>query len=254
MMSGFALLSLISLIVCLVLGIHVYFKHVRYVFNNKLGKMFVLLCISLSLCWALIEFGYRQSNDYNGAYSWLKLNVSWYFVISFLLHLSLLFTENKELLKRKTTYLIIYGPALIFFIIDINTNLLFTEPVKELWGWTFGIPSYPLIHSISSTWAAFTAIFCLYIFLEYSAKIHNPQRKKQVKFAIIGMCIPILIGLNTEWLFPILNIKFPELLVPALTLGLILIWYGTWYYSPNKNELYNDVIKSDVDKIIKNAI
>ena len=62
---------------------------------------------------------------------------------------------------------------------DISTNLLFTKPVLESWGWTFGIPANPIIHSISSTWAAFTALFCLYILLDYLSKIHNINKKKQ---------------------------------------------------------------------------
>ena len=251
MLNAFALLSLMSIIICTILAVIVYFKEVRYVFFNKTGKLFVLLCLSLAFFWALIEFGYRFSGDFNTAYSWLKLNVLWYIVMSFLLHLSLVYTEHKHLLKKKITHLLIYGPALAFFLIDISTNLLVTEPIKESWGWTFGIPTNPIVHSISSTWAAFMALFCLYIFLDYSTKTYSTIRKKQTKYLAIGICIPVVIGLNTEWIFPILGIRFPELLVPALTSGLIIIWYGIWVYSPDKNKNRYSFVKNEVDKIIK---
>lgn len=253
MISGFALVSMISFILCIVLSITIYFKKVKYIFNNDLSKIFVLLCISLALFWALIEFGYRSANDFTTAYYWLKLNVAWYFVMSFLLHFSLLYTENHHLLKKKITYLIIYGPAIIFFFIDISTNLLLTKPVLVSWGWTFGIPTNPIMHSIPSTWAAFTALFCFYIILDYLSKLHNINKKKQTRIIIFGICIPIIIGLNTEWLFPILNIRFPELIVPALTFGIIIICYGIWIYSPLKNKDYYEVVKTEIDKNIKSS-
>ena len=253
MLSLIGLISLLSFVTCLIMGIIVYFKEVKYVFNNKLGKIFVFLCIALAFCWAIIEFGYRNANDYNTAYNWLKINVAWYIVISFLLHLTLIYSENIKLLRKKTTHLLIYGPAFFFILIDITTNLLVTKPIKESWGWTFGIPSNPVIHTISTTWAAFTAFFCLYIILEYSSKIKNPYKKKKVKFAIVGMSIPIMIGFNTEWLFPLLKIKAPELLVPALTLGLFIIWYGTWIYNPKQIDKNYTLIRKDIDKIINSG-
>lgn len=253
MISGFSLISIISFILCITLGMTVYLKKVRYIFYNKLSKIFVVLCLTLALFWALIEFGYRSASDFSTAYSWLKLNVAWYFVMSFLLHFLLLYTENHHLLNRKIAYLIIYGPAIIFFLIDISTNLLFTNPVLESWGWTFGIPANPIIHSISTTWAAFTALFCLYVLLDYSEKLYNINKIKQTRIIIFGICIPIIIGLNTEWLFPILNIKFPELIVPSLTFGLIIMWYGIWIYSPLENKNYYEVIKTEVDKTIRNS-
>ncbi len=250
MINAFALLSLISIIVCTILAIIVYFKKVRYVFFNKTAKLFVLLCLSLAFFWGLIEFGYRFSDDFNTAYSWLKINVLWYIVMSFLLHLSLVYTEHKDLLKKKITYLLIYGPALIFFIIDISTNFLVTEPVKETWGWTFGIPTNPVVHSISSTWAAFTSLFCLYIFLDYHSKTNNPIKKKRINLMEIGISIPIIIGLNTEWIFPIMGIKFPELLVPSLTIGLIFIFYAIWIYEPGYKKQFLKEFYCKIDKKI----
>lgn len=131
MINGFTLLSLISFVVCLSLALFVYFKKVRYVLHNKLGKIFVLLCLTLAFSWAIIEFGYRSAENFEIANFWLKINVSWYFVMSLLLHFSLIFTENTQLLRKKITYLIIYGPAICFFLIDIQTNLLYTEPIKQ---------------------------------------------------------------------------------------------------------------------------
>ena len=177
-MSGFAILSLISMIICLALGLWIYFKNVRFVFNNKLSRILCFLCLTLAFCWAIVEFGYRHAPNFEVASFWLKINVTWYIVISLLIHLALIYTENYKLLKRKLTYFIIYGPALLFFIIDISSNLLYTIPYKTSWGWSFGTPANPIIHTISSTWAAFAAVFCLYVFLDYYFKSYNHYKKK----------------------------------------------------------------------------
>jgi len=250
MINALALLSLVSFTICLTLGLFVYFKHVRYVFNNKLNKIFVFLCLTLAFCWALIEFGYRSAPSYDYAYYWLKLNIAWYFVISFLLHFTLILTKNTTLLKNKITYILIYGPAIIFFVIDINTNLLLTEPIKQSWGWTYGVPQHPMIYSITSSWAALTGGFCIIICFEYLYYLKNHNKKNQIKYAIIGLLIPVTIALYTEWLLPLMNVQFPELIVPALTIGLVIIWYTTCRSSTMQIKRYEDV-KIEVDKLTK---
>lgn len=251
MINAFALVSLISFILCLILGIFVYLKQVRHKFDSKLAKTFVLLCLSLAICWALIEFGYRNATNYENAYFWIKINFSWYFVISFLLHFTLILTENSKLLKKKLIYAFIYGPALIFFLIDLNTGLLITEPLEQAWGWTYGIPQFPLVYSIATTWAAFAGVFCIYICLDYYINMNNLSKKKMMKYTIIGFLIPMTVSLQTEWLFPIMNIPFPELIVPALTTGLIIIWYNSLRPSPLKNSARCEEIKKGVDLLIK---
>jgi len=251
MLNAISLLSLTSFIVCISVGLIVYFEEVRYVFDNKLGKIFTLLCLSLAFFWAIIEFGYRSANNFETAYFWVKLNIMWYFVISFLLHFSLVFTENYKILKNKLTYVIIYGPALIFLIIDLTTNELMTIPSKEYWGWSYGLPTNGMLHSLSSNWAAFNSIFCLYIFVDYIIKTRHTNKKKHAGYAIVGVLIPIAIGLHTEWLFPLLSIKFPELIVPALTSGFVIIWYSIWVYEPIKNKKRYNTIRKEVDILFK---
>jgi len=249
-MSIFALISLFSFIICIILGLLIYFTQVKYVFHNDLSKIFMLLCLTLALSWAIIEFGYRQANDFSTAYSWLKLNVAWYLTISFLLHFIILYTENKKLLERKITYLIIYGPSIVFIIVDISTNLLITAPIKEAWGWTYGIPEYPLFHGLSSTWAAFSGIFCLYMAVEYYLNQKNIRKKSITKYVMFGLLIPVGIAFNTEWLFPIAGIKVPEMFVPATTICLIIIWYGIWIYGKNDYTKRYSNVRISVDRLI----
>lgn len=249
MINIFSIVSLISFILCLTLGIFVYFKEVRYRFNNKLEKIFVFLCLSLAFFWAIIEFGYRFAINYNTALFWLKINILWYFVISLLLHFILLLTENSKLLKNKITYFLMYTPAIIFFLLDLNTNLLLTQPIKQSWGWTYGVPQHPTAYIISTTWAAFTGLFCIYICLDHYFNMNNLSKKKIIKYTIIGLLIPMTISLHTEWLFPMMNIQFPEMMVPALTVGILIIWFTTIKSSKSNIYARYKYIKKEVDAL-----
>lgn len=248
MLNVFVMLSLSSFIICLVLGLVVYTKYVRHMFDNHLAKLYVLICFTLAFCWALIELGYRSAPNFEIAFFWIKINMFWYIVLSLLLHFTLIYTENFELLKRKITYLFIYGPAFAFILLDVHTTTLLTEPVKVEWGWIFGIPKHPIMYGISLTWAAFTVLFCLYIYLDYLKHITSERKKICTKYTIIGMLIPIGVGLNTEWLLPIMNVKVPELVVPTLTLGLVIIWYVNWYYLPKINRKAYQTTKFEIDR------
>lgn len=250
-MNGFALVSLISFIVCILLGVFVYITKVRYIFDNKLAKYFVLICFSLAFFWAIIEFGYRNATSYEGAYFWTKINVLWYFVISFILHFVLILTENKKLLKNKLTYFLIYGPAIIFTVVDIETTLLLTDPIKAEWGWMFGIPENPITYGLSSTWAMCTVVFSLIICLEYIYYGRQSYRRKQIKVSTLGLSIPIIVGFHTEYLFPIINIQVPELVVPSLTIGILVIWYSLFLQEKHqKNQVY-EIVKNEIDTIVE---
>lgn len=249
-MNYFALVSLLSFIVCILLGVYVYIKKVRHTYKNNLAKYFVLVCLSLALCWAIIEFGYRNASSYEAAFLWSKINVAWYIVISFILHFTLILTENKKLLEKKLTYFLIYGPAIIFIVVDIETTLLLTDPIKATWGWMFGIPENPITYGIASTWAMFAVFFGLMICMDYLLNIKQGFRRKQVKLATFGLLLPTTIGFHTEYLFPIMNIHVPELVVPSLTLGLIIIFYSTmWSKGYQKKDYRHSTIIKEIDAL-----
>jgi len=250
-MNAFALISLISFVVCLLLGTYVYIKEVRYTFKNELAKYFVLTCLSFALSWALIEFGYRTASSFKAAFFWSKLNVAWYIVISLILHFTLILTNNVKLLRNKLTYFLIYGPTIIFVVVDIETTLLLTDPIKAEWGWMFGIPENPITYGISSTWAICTIIFSLIICIEHIRNTQQSYKRKQVKLATLGLLLPTIVGFHTEYLFPIMNIKVPELVVPSLTIGLIIIWHSIWHHSSLEKKHKYNIIQKEVDSFIK---
>jgi uncharacterized membrane protein YfcA len=106
-----ALFSLLSCVVVAFQGSFVLHRNPR----NALNRIFFLLCLSAAYL-AFVEFQFRQAESFATAYLWLKASALWAFVLPLELHFVLLFTERTKLLENRLTYLVLYVPALIFFL------------------------------------------------------------------------------------------------------------------------------------------
>ena len=217
-MNVFALFSLLSAVICFFLGIFVYSKDSR----NLVNIVFTMFCLFGAYA-AFTEFVYRQAESFEAAYFWLRMSVLWPFIIVFLLHFVLLFTEHSNLLKNKVTYVFMYGPA-IFFILGLI--LILPRPVKTYWGWTFGTPESTLFLNIFIVWLVGLTILSLYFCTRYYLMVSDHKKKQQAKYVSIGALFPVAIGLLTNWLLPTLSMRIPELATLSFALGSIFIGYA----------------------------
>ena len=188
----------------------------------------MMLCTSAAYV-VFTEFEYHNAFNSEIAHFWLKLSVFWPFVLSFILHFVLVFTEQTRLLKRKLTYLIIYLPGVIFFLLDMNTHLLTGEPIKAYWGWTSAIPRNSISY-ICTFWQF--AIICLSLYLcwRYYLLMTDHQKKMQAKHITVGLSIPGVLFVFTEVLTPFLPFRIPPLSNLGLVIGGIFIAYAIYRY------------------------
>jgi len=224
-MNVFALLSILSCVVVFLLGSFIFLRDTR----KPLNRVFILLCLSLAL-WSFAEFGYRQADNLETAYFWLKLSDLSFIVAPVLLHFVLVFTQERKLLRNKLTYLLLYAPALVVILLALPTNLIGGEPVKEYWGWTYTIPESSLVYSVSYFWAYGLGILSLYLCLLYYLKEFDHKKKQQAKYVLIGFLIVVATGLLTEWLLPLLQIRIPELTTTTFTIACACAGYAMWKY------------------------
>ena len=152
-MNVFALIFLITSWICFFLGSSVFFRDTR----NTLNGLFMLLSVVASYL-AFMEFGNLQAQNPNIALMALKLTGLWPIGVALLLHFVLVTTEKSKLLKNKLPYLLIYGSALAFSILQLTTGLFTGEPVKQYWGWTYGMPDNLLMPALLNGWAIGLAI------------------------------------------------------------------------------------------------
>ncbi len=190
--------------------------------------MIAVLCILVGFL-AFAEFQYRQTSDFQTAYLWLKISGLWPIVPAILLHISLIFTGKKDLLKHKLTYFLIYAPALIIAFFAVDTNLLLEGIVKEYWGWTYVFPKNSLLFVIMGFWTLLCAILAGGICFLYYLKNEN-MKKLQTKYIIVGLYLPLMISMFSDVLLPNMSIRIPETTMVMSTVGIGFISYGVWKY------------------------
>ena len=190
--------------------------------------MIAVLCILVGFL-AFAEFQYRQTSDFQTAYLWLKISGLWPIVPAILLHISLIFTGKKDLLKNKFTYFMIYAPALIIAFYAVDTNLLLEGILKEYWGWTYVFPKNSLLFIIMSSWTLLCAILAGGICFMYYLK-NEKMKKLQTKYIIVGLYLPLLISMFSDVLLPNMSIRIPETTMVMSTVGISFISYGVWKY------------------------
>jgi PAS domain S-box-containing protein len=170
------------------------------------------------------EFMYRQAESLSAAAFWLKMSSIWPFNLALLLHFTLLFTGRGNLLQRKRSYFLIYLPALLFSI----GAFLFTEPIKEYWGYTYSRTSFMEIIGYSS--GISYSLLTFFLLLKYFLTVSDPKKKQQTKYILLGQFFPTFAPLVTEGLFPSLSLKIPESIIASITLFAAFTGYAIWKY------------------------
>lgn len=224
-MNIYAFLSLLASYACFLLGILVYQKDSR----NELNRIFTILCMTYGYQ-ALVEFGYRQTNNPATAHVLLRMTFIWPVSIVFLLLFVFVFVKKSELLRSKILYATVYVPALIIAFLDLTTDLITGEPVKMYWGWTYTTPENPFFYLGALIWCY--SLIGVSMSLSFLSYFRNEEyiEKQRAKFVFIGLCIPAVVGSFTDGIFPLLKISVPEFSITVLTLAFIFIQYGIWKY------------------------
>ena len=159
-MNIFALLSFIASISCLLLGIMV------YSFNRKsiLNKIFLLTALA-AFFYSFATVMMWRATDFANANFWNKMGTTWPFFVALVATFALVFTENKWI-KNKLNYLILFLPAVAFWLIDLSTNLINNPPVLEYWGFN-DVPSGTWIYYGSIIWTIALPILAFVLCFRY---------------------------------------------------------------------------------------
>jgi PAS domain S-box-containing protein len=224
MITIFALSSLFSSFICLVLGNFVYSLNRKKVIN----KVFGLMCISISY-WAFTDFMVLQAANIETAYSWYKLGFLWPFTIALLFHFVLIFSGKTKILNKKLTLFLLYAPALLFSIVEATTDLIGGELVKVSWGYTYIVPETSLLFWVSSLWLFALGFLALGLCVRYQMQVSG-IKKIQAKFVTIAFSIPISVSLVSQ-IFPIMaGFKIPDFSVISTTVLCTFVAYAIWKY------------------------
>ncbi|MGF3522774.1 MAG: ATP-binding protein [Candidatus Bathyarchaeia archaeon] len=222
-MSAFVWLSFSASLTSSLLGMFVYSFGRKELLNRLLAQ-------------ALIVNGYlafvgcmlAQAASSETAYFWSKMYSFWPFLIASVFHFTLAFTGN-SLLKKKSSFLLIYGPALTFFLVDLNTNLISVPPASTFWGYDYTTATGSWVLTASIAWFFLLGFLSLVLFLRFYQKV-NDAKKPQVKFTMLGVSVPVVLAICINSLYPFLNVDIPR--VGHIVTGFfsVFIVYGIWRY------------------------
>ncbi len=223
-MSPFALVSLLSFGTSIILASLVWFRGPRSLVNRAFA-FFCLLAAYLSFT----EFGLRQADSFETAYFWLKASAFWPIILPALLHFALAFTEQSRLLSNRSTYVLLYAPALALSLLGLTTELMTTGLAEEYWGWT-DIHGKNVVSYIASSWVFIVSVLTTYLCLRYYLRTAERHRKQQARCVLIGISILLVVGFIAEPFLTLLQTKIPDLVTPAFAIGSVFIGYGIWKY------------------------
>ncbi len=219
-MNQLALISLISAIILLLLGLLVYQRSP----HNRATVLFTLLCFCMAYE-GFINCKLRMSATFEEASLWMHFSISWVFTLAIACHFILVFTERYEYLKKRRAYFFIYTPAILFLLIDQSAGYITGQPVERSWGWDVS-RSNNIFFILSSFWSLGAVIFITLLCYKYYKKVNDIDRKKRVWYVFLGLLVGSFFAFSTAVFLPFLGISSPTLVPPSYLLACSFIGYG----------------------------
>jgi len=180
--------------------------------------------------WAFCLFMISQSPTLSGALFWQKVLCFWPFIMSFLLHFTLVYTKS-NLLKNRFIYVALYFPALFFSLTDLTMpNVISTTPILKYWGYQNTLPNDSLLCYLDSLWACAFAVLSVILFIKYRKRLTNKIKSEQAKLVAFAFTIPVFFALITDSLFPLAGIDFPGIGAILSSLTTFFVAYGMLKY------------------------
>jgi hypothetical protein len=203
-LNPWALQSFVAGFFNLLLGVYILLKGPK----RTLNRVFSLFAFSLAI-WGISEVGHRVVDSPEVAYLWMRGGgIGWCFMGSLFLHFVLIFTKREAILSKKSTYVFLYLPPLIFLYLFLTTNLIYGQQlVKRDWGYT-SIPG-----NIAWTFFIYYVLqyFLVIYFVSDLEKRGSTLERKQARPLLVGGTVFLVIATTTNIAFPLFDVQQPEI-------------------------------------------
>ncbi|HDQ46147.1 MAG TPA: DUF835 domain-containing protein [bacterium] len=225
-MSIWAFLSLVPGVLHVMLGIYVFFLIPR----SLLSRIFAMYSLSLAI-WCLTEFGHRLDVGQGTALILIRAGgFGWCFMQSLWVHFVLVFADRKRILQKNATCFILYGPAVLFLILFLFTDLIYLpEPYRMFYGYTSlpgkAVGAYALYY-------LFLYIFATYLLIGVIRK-NILIEKKQARPLLFGSAVFLLLATLSNVILP-----DPGKSTPEIGTTLSIIWTVSVFYAVLKHKLF----------------
>jgi diguanylate cyclase (GGDEF)-like protein/PAS domain S-box-containing protein len=163
--------------------------------KSMINQLFLAFCLSMSIWSLAYAFVYVTVEE---QHIWMKISaIGWCTFSSFILHLVLLFTENK---RKKNTLIkiLIYTPGVLFFYISVFLYRKDAVPSKFIVDF-FNYGDF--IYHFS-----FLLISMILVTL-WGIKSKNNRKRKQAIIIVVSSFIPYILNLLTQTILPVFGIN-----------------------------------------------
>jgi len=223
-MKVLAIISLVAAGIALFTGSFVISKNSKKLIN----RLYLLIALGTTY-WGVIEFGLFQAESLETAIWWQNAGALWAFPIAFLMHFTVVYTEQKDPFK-KIMRLQTYLGAVLISILELTTNIIRDTPIKKDWGWAYSIPGMSAVMYIILIWVFTTSFLAVYLCGRYFLIQTEYTHKQQAKYVLVGVPLPSIIGILTEVMVPAFNLGWPPLTTLADSIGTLIIGYAIIRY------------------------
>jgi PAS domain S-box-containing protein len=148
------------------------------------------------------------ATDFAEANFWNKMGTIWPFFVALVATFALVFTENKWT-KSKSNYLILFLPAVAFWLVDLFTSLINSPPVMEYWGYN-DVASGTWVYYGSLIWTAALPILAFVLCFRYYRKAEDTVQRQRRKYVTIGFAIPIATFIATNMVARTIDMSIPN--------------------------------------------
>jgi len=200
-------------------------------FQLSTTRWFVMFLFNLVL-WGASEFLGRISGNPAAANFWgLVGSPGWVFVAPVFLGFTLSYVGKAEVLDRLLYRFLIFGSAFIWQFVVWTTNFVSIHDLStfEEVSWGYNTPSaqyFPLF----IIWLESQFITSLVLLFQFYLKSKD-QIKKQTKFIVIALLVPLIGGTITDALLPIFGVTILGTAVLLTSAQAVIITYAILRYN-----------------------
>ena len=239
-MNPFAIISLVTFVACLLLGVFIYFRNPKV----SLNRYFLLGNLVLAHRF-LIEFGYNQSITRDQAMGWWQWDLLWPFATTFYLLFTLVSTERAHLAKARGYRAMLFGMPAVFIVSKLVGYPAFAPPIHHPWGFSYALPNNNVMGILAYMWTLGAACIGTLLAAHYFFTTSDHSKYRQARLMLVGLVI-LTVSFAAEIALDTSYMSNPPLFRPG-----IVIFNGLLAYGIIQHESFVLVPKTAADEIIQ---
>lgn len=216
-------LCVISALITYGLGMYVFARNPSSIVN----RLFLAVTLSATY-WALGEFLIWHSVTYDGCLFWLKASSFWTVVIALTVHFTLAFTGHPLVKEKKHAVLfaVLYLPALLFALIEISTDLIYTVTFQPGTGYVYLPASTGPVYLVGRAYVVLVMAWAVYVGISSWRRARPGRVRRQNRLVGIGIATVVGFGALSGLVFPAIGVYTPNLVFIGIVVFSLLIAYA----------------------------